>query len=187
MWSGTYGQQLHRQGLLCTTPSAAPGVRLPHYGYGAVQVCSTAAWHHHAAISGHPLPRRLAGHLLRSPGCPFVRGRPPANAVAHPSSGSTWSTLRRVLHLLWPRPGLPSRRHRVSSSFSSRIRPALLRALPLPGPRGGFQAATTGYEEVSCDEEFCFLNFGVRLDEEFHRVALWRFWFSFFHVPVRSG
>ena len=36
IWAGTHGQRPHPQGRLRTTPSAASGVVLPHYGYGAV-------------------------------------------------------------------------------------------------------------------------------------------------------
>ena len=95
-----------------------------------------------AALSGHPLPRRLAGHVLCLPACLHFRGRPPASLSACPSSTTTSVTLRHVLQLLWPRPGLPPQRHWVRSSFSSCHCTTFQRRLPLLGPPGGFQVAT---------------------------------------------
>ena len=48
-------------------------------------------------------------------------------------------------------------------------------------------SSSTGDEEVTRNKGFSFLNFGERLDEELHRVALWHSWFSILRVPERSG
>ena len=104
------------------------------------------------------------------PGCTLIGGRPPADV---------WLTLLQEVR---------GPRFVVSCGFSGRgwagsfpaatpgpffcICLTLLRLVLLPGPLGGFQAATTEDEEVSRSEEFSFLNSGERLDQEFHRVAL---------------
>ena len=86
---------------LPTSSKAASGVWLPHYGFGAVQVCSTAARHHCAAFSGQSLPRRLVPCFYFPQAVPSSRGRPPAIVLAPPSSSSMSFTLRRVLQVLW--------------------------------------------------------------------------------------
>ena len=129
----------------------------------------------------HQRRRELCSHTTASvpfrcapPSVPFVRGRPPANVVALPSSGSTWSTLRRVLHRLGPRPGFPPRRSRVSSGSSSHTWVTLQRPFHHPGLPGGFQAAITGNEEASRYKVYSFLIVGRQLVENLHVVVALR-------------
>ena len=60
VWAGTYGQRLHPQGR-CALRHQRRWELCSHTTATVPSWCSTAAWHHHAALSRHSLLHRLAG------------------------------------------------------------------------------------------------------------------------------
>ena len=143
IWAGTYGHSVGHPALRCTTPSAASGVLLHHFGCGAEQVCSTAVRHHRTAQLRAPPPAGSSALPLTYSRFRPVRARPPATVCGFPffANYATYTTSPAMSSR--PRAGSPPWRHR-SPSASCRVSPSALRGLlHLLGQSGGFQAATT--------------------------------------------
>ena len=100
IWAGTYGHSVGHPALRCTTPSAASGALLHHFGCGAEQVCSTEVWgvpfSHVLCCSPCSARRAHAGFRPPAwalPGFPFVLGYLVYASSASTSSGAVRRTL----------------------------------------------------------------------------------------------